>query len=282
MPANAGRGTAGAAVATSMACRPAAVAMHHVAWCAVRLGGARILPGRRTSGALLDEAHRAIVDDVRRSVGRVDEVAVLVRRQATRRALLALLLSDDRPIAFVKAVTGADVTGLRREQEALTAMAGTDSRPVVVPELLAVGTTGEWCWTAMTPLSARPHRPAWRCDAGAIATWLQSRLQGAVADPDVAAHWRPMHGDFAPWNLRKLLGGPLALFDFEDARMAPPAADITYWHLTVAALRATPLREDADREACAFWHTVVRDRLDAGTDPTMDQTLLQLLETTAR
>jgi aminoglycoside phosphotransferase (APT) family kinase protein len=86
-----------------------------------------------------------------------------------------------------------------------------------------------------------------------------------------------MHGDFAPWNLRRILRGPLALFDFEDARYAPPEADRTYWRLTSAVLQGrTPGL--LDPESRQYWREVVAARLAQAADPTLDQRLLAALD----
>ena len=90
----------------------------------------------------------------------------------------------------------------------------------------------------------------------------------------VPAHWRPMHGDFAPWNLRRIFRGPLVLFDFEDAAFAPPEADRTYWKVTSAVLRGDQPSSVLDDESRDYWCNVVAARLARAVDPDLDQRLL--------
>ena len=75
----------------------------------------------------------------------------------------------------------------------------------------------------------RFHRPA-RWDAERIrqvAEDVSEALQGVLAaPPGTPPHWRPMHGDYVPWNLREDDDGQLWLLDWEDARWGPPLADL--------------------------------------------------------
>ena len=41
----------------------------------------------------------------------------------------------------------------------------------------------------------------------------------------IPPHWRPIHGDYVPWNLREDSSGQLWLLDWEDAGWGPPLAD---------------------------------------------------------
>ena len=67
-----------------------------------------------------------------------------------------------------------------------------------------------------------------------------------------------MHGDFAPWNLRRLRDGSLALIDWEDAGFGPPGADEVFYRATSAALWGhRPHRSEA-REAVEFWRRRVQ------------------------
>src|SRR5437773_2108011 len=117
VPAHGARATAAGATVL-MACRPVVVAAHHVAWAALRLVGPRALPGTRT--AMEDaEPLGVLLGPLRGALGSIDSAAVLTRRQASRPALLALVLRDGRPRAFVKAVPEDSDGGLRRERAAL-------------------------------------------------------------------------------------------------------------------------------------------------------------------
>ena len=72
------------------------------------------------------------------------------------------------------------------------------------------------------------HRPArWnparmRRVAEDVPLALNGVLPPAVSIPP---HWRPIHGDYVPWNLREDDRGQLWLLDWEHARWGPPLAD---------------------------------------------------------
>ncbi len=278
VPAHGARGAAAGATVL-MACRPVVVAAHHGAWAALRVLGPRVLPGERI-GLESAEPLGELLAPLRAALGPFDGAAVLTRRQALRPALLALVLRDGRPRAFVKAVPTSTDAGLRREQAALHALAGARGPGgIVVPRVIAAGSDRGWSWLASTPMPARPHRPAGqRTPVEEIASWLHGALADAVPrDDTVPSHWSAMHGDFAPWNVRRYLGGPLALVDFEEAALAPPAADVTYWHAARAALRDAQPAVPLDDEARGYWLGVVEARLARGVDPTLDQRLVNAL-----
>jgi len=85
-----------------------------------------------------------------------------------------------------------------------------------------------WSVRQYEPLP-RFHRPA---------TWNAQRMRRVAEDVSlaldgvlprvsgIAAHWRPMHGDYVPWNLREDDRGQLWLLDWEDAGWGPPLADL--------------------------------------------------------
>ena len=73
------------------------------------------------------------------------------------------------------------------------------------------------------------HRPAWWDPSRirAVAADTSRALAGALERPGpIPAHWRPMHGDLVPWNLREDTRGDLWLVDWEDAGWGPPLADL--------------------------------------------------------
>ena len=101
-----------------------------------------------------------------------------------------------------------------------------------------------------------------------VASDASRALAGALErSPEIPAHWRPIHGDLVPWNLREDALGQLWLLDWEDAGWGPPLAD--YLRYLVASyslswsdghgiaakvramLKAEPL--DALQEAGRFW-----------------------------
>jgi hypothetical protein len=267
---------ASAAVATSMACKRAPLALHHGAALYTWLFGARALPGARARADAGLEHASEVFAACRSAVGAFDAVALVTRRQEERSGMLALLLRDDEPVAFVKAAPQGSGHGLEVERACLSALSAERDAPVSVPAPLGGGVTASNIgWTAMEPLPPRPHRPAWSAPVSTVVAWLQDGLDGVLPlATDAPAHWRPMHGDFAPWNLRRVFRGPLVLFDFEDAGFAPPEADRTYWKVTSAVLRGDRPSSVLDGESRDYWHTVVAARLERAVDPDLDQRLL--------
>ena len=74
----------------------------------------------------------------------------------------------------------------------------------------------------------RLHRPAkWNAQRmRRVAEDVSLALEGLLPLPaGTPAHWRPMHGDYVPWNLREDPTGQLWLIDWEDSGWGPPLAD---------------------------------------------------------
>src|SRR4030095_14251154 len=71
------------------------------------------------------------------------------------------------------------------------------------------------------PTSGNPARI--RRVAEDVSVALKGLLPSAVGIPP---HWRPIHGDYVPWNLREDDQGQLWLLDWEHARWGPPLADL--------------------------------------------------------
>jgi hypothetical protein len=69
-----------------------------------------------------------------------------------------------------------------------------------------------------------------------------------VRTDDVPPHWRPIHGDFVPWNLREDRSGVLWLLDWEDAGWGPPFADVVRY----AAAYQSIHESDAERIAAVI------------------------------
>ncbi|MBA2336915.1 MAG: phosphotransferase [Acidimicrobiia bacterium] len=92
------------------------------------------------------------------------------------------------------------------------------------------------------------------------------RVAGLPKQHEVPEHWRPMHGDFTPWNLRSS-GGRLTLVDWEDRGWAPPHADEVLYHATRQALGGRlVVAAPAATEAVYFWIDRVGTRMNAAGD----------------
>jgi glycosyltransferase involved in cell wall biosynthesis/thiamine kinase-like enzyme len=111
-----------------------------------------------------------------------------------------------------------------------------------------------WSVRQYEPLP-RFHRPA---------SWNPARIRRVAQDVSVAltgvlapavgtpSHWRPIHGDYVPWNLREDDRGQLWLLDWEDARWGPPSADLVRYIVAYHSLGWS----SADRIATIVKRTV--------------------------
>lgn len=113
------------------------------------------------------------------------------------------------------------------------------SNVVRIPALLAEHTVEGWTgrrFEVVPRLSRTPTCPLSRIIG--VANDVSARLAAVIPRPcGTAAHWRPMHGDFTPWNLREDRAGALWLLDWEDAAWAPPVADLVRYVAAVHSLR---------------------------------------------
>ena len=128
---------------------------------------------------------------------------------------------------------------------------------------------GEWSVRQCEPLPPF-HRPArWNAERiRRVAEDVSVALASVLLRPaDTDPHWRPMHGDFVPWNLREDDTGQLWLLDWEDARWGPPLADLVRYvvayyslgrgsarHIARAVMRTVgPTSAAALPEVATFW-----------------------------
>jgi glycosyltransferase involved in cell wall biosynthesis/thiamine kinase-like enzyme len=95
-----------------------------------------------------------------------------------------------------------------------------------------------WSVRLYEPLP-RLHRPA-RWNASRIrrvSEEVSHVLEGLLPRVEgIPSHWRPMHGDFVPWNLREDSQGQLWLLDWEDAGWGPPLADLVRYAVAYHSL----------------------------------------------
>lgn len=244
-------------------CKPWVVTMQRLTEEWVSIFGARSLPWRST--ALLppvsDESWWTLLDRLRATVGSFDDVAMYAPWQKARSGFALLLLLNGTPVAFVK-VRKNDGTVLGAEAQVLQAVSMNAPRVFVVPRVLALDESNDLHWLVMTALPGRVHRPPRDVDLNRLDAELERCLLGLSRPEEVAKHWRPMHGDLTPWNLRRLADQRLALIDWEDVAWAPPGADAVYyfalattmgWRCSVAPNLLTP-------EAAAYWTARLDER----------------------
>jgi hypothetical protein len=138
-----------------------------------------------------------------------------------------------------------------------------------VPLLRDSTVSGSWLLRSFDAVPGLHRTPRWQPDrlyavAQEAATVLETEL---VRPEGIPAHWRPMHGDFVPWNLREDRDGRLWLLDWEDAGWGPPFADLVRYaaayqsifdvhsrHIAEMIRQAFPtVPPEAMAEAATFW-----------------------------
>ncbi|MBA2529684.1 MAG: aminoglycoside phosphotransferase family protein [Euzebyales bacterium] len=267
-----------AGIALYPACRPRARLAQAAAWATAKVGGGFSLPWRSVEwtppcGA---EVFSELCAQWKTALGSFDAVAVFSRTQSSRPGLTAVLVRDRGPVGFVRVGQGGRRT-LEAEERALSAVSNAAIRSFTVPGPLGVGSVAEWDWLATTALPGGLHQPARHPPIAEITVELQQALAGALPDVERPPHWVPMHGDLAPWNLRRIRGRRLALLDWQDATWGPPHADAVYWAATTAALRGTAPPPVAAGEAVDYWLASVSTRSVTDADATLSRKLLGVL-----
>jgi hypothetical protein len=251
-----------------------------VAMTALSLAGPRLVPGERCS--LDDVVDRdlflALWADVEGCIGPVDAVAALGRPQAARAGFAVLALRGHRVVAFVRLQRAS--AGSQREAAVLRAVAAFGPRTFAVPSVVGSGTAQGWDWIATEPLPGRLHRSDWTADPESLGHEISAALSEFVGPPPRDG-WRPMHGDLAPWNLRRTRRRRF-LIDWEAADFGPPHADATYLSVTRAAVRGRPPSRPLDPEAARFWSERLEQRHHSGADARLNQALLRYLRPATR
>jgi hypothetical protein len=266
------RRSALAGMALAAPSRPPVVHVHRALNVIVHALGARWLPGASRSvwpEWLGTEGAEHLIEDIARSLGPFDAVALHVPRQPGRRSLAMVVVSAGEARAFVKAKP--DAAALALEGAALAALSEGPSGGLHIARPIACGSAHGVEWLATTVVEGR-HLPTFGEPGPEYEEWLGERL-GPVLRDGAPAHWTPAHGDLAPWNLRRR-AGLTWLLDWENVGWAPPGADRTYFR----AARAVLLREGpqtAPAEAVDYWIAKVERRAEGG-DP-LNRRLLEVL-----
>lgn len=216
--------------------------------------------GRLGSSFRLDP-ERGIAPALAEALG-VEAVAIagaLIARDSGARTVLRLT-TPDRTIAYAK--IDVDAGRLDHERCVLASLARAGTRTFTVPRVL-----GFVEWEGLTALLLRPvalatdgARLLGGSEVAALAElWdLQEELEPVLGS---ARGWGPAHGDFAPWNTGCTGRSLVAIWDWEQARVAPPLEDYFHWHTqrlallgasTIEGLVNRALRPDNElRELCS-------------------------------
>lgn len=298
-PAGAGRRAAAAGIAMHSPCRPTRVLAQRALYLAVRLVGARAIPGRRAAWdpPLEDGTWLQLLDAWRDLTGPFDAIALYRRPQAARSGFSALLLRDGRGVGFARCHPQAD--RVAKEHAVQQAVFAARPRAFDVAQPLGFGRLGDdandgangganddangggigGAWLLSRSLPNYPLgavrraavRDAVAAEIGAVlreAAQRDAALDAALRTvPDVPAHWRPAHGDLAPWNLRTTISGSVRVIDWEDAAYAPPGVDRLYGALTAHATYGAPLPSRADEEALEWVRQLILRRCPDPADP---------------
>jgi Phosphotransferase enzyme family len=265
VPAGSRRGAA-SGVSLLTFCRWLPLICQRGLYAAVWLAGPRALPGRRIHW----DPPQPLVEAIGAVAG-VDAVAIYQRPQASRGGVGAVLCRNGHSIAFVK--TRPDPAELERERAALDAFAGRTGDLFRVPRVLDHAAT----WLMLEAMPARPTRP-WRSPpVERISVEVGDRLATAIPKPrGTPDHWRPMHGDLTPWNLRTV-AGERWIIDWEGADWAPPYADEVYHAAVMNAVFGTHSPHGRD-EAVDFWIARVAGRANTDHDARLNARLVAALE----
>jgi hypothetical protein len=204
-------------------------------------------------------------DDWRRRAGNFDTVAGYERLQASRPGLGLLLLARGVPVAYIKLRKG-ETSPLLNEVRAHDQVWRFRPRSFFVPEPVGVGEVAGWYYFIVRPLPARLHRPPQNPRISAIVEEIGAALAEHPRPPSTPDHWRPMHGDFAPWNLRLVGKHALALIDWECAAWGPPGADEVLYRASQVALRGGAALTAVHLEALRYWE----ERTDRWNDNVRD------------
>jgi hypothetical protein len=198
------------------------------------------------------ETWQALRSEWTAALGPFNGLAVHERIQTSRSGFAALLLSDGRPIGFVKVRDGDD-SPLRNEFEAMTLMHAASPESFEIPRPLGLATLGGWSYLLTSALRPDPHRMPVDPPVGNVVAEVRAGLASLPRAPGIPDHWEPMHGDFTPWNLRQRTDGTLFLIDWEDAGWAPPGADDMYYWVVCSALDVATEMPVVNEEVRGFW-----------------------------
>lgn len=162
--------------------------------------------------------------------------AAVLPRQAGR-ARLSLLCgsgrSSNHDIVVKLAVVG---DGLEREALALELLTDRPLPSIATPRVLASGQLDDdIMFLATEGLGLERQRRAIDEPLHSFETDLAERLAALPRPIDAVPGAVPVHGDLAPWNLRRT-GRGLALFDWEAAGWGAPGSDLAYYRRSCTEL----------------------------------------------
>jgi hypothetical protein len=170
------------------------------------------------------------------------DAAVLPRQNDRARLSLLCRLPAPSPDRDVIVKLAAPDDGLEREALALTLLTDHPLPGIATPRVLATGELdGGIAFLATDALGLDGQRPAISEGLHSFERDLADRLASLPRPPDAPREAVPVHGDLAPWNLRRT-GRGLALFDWEAAGWGEPGSDLAYYRRSCAELAGWSVR----------------------------------------
>jgi hypothetical protein len=161
------------------------------------------------------------------------------------------VVGDGEPVGFVKLSPNEGV--IDNERKALELLERAKPRSFSAPLPLDAGEVDGWHYLTTTAIKGGIHRPADAIPVRAVTEDIQAALEELPRHPNAEDDWQPIHGDLAPWNLRRIKDGSLVLVDWEHASWGPRGTDEVFYLVTDAALRGAPVGSTPHRAAVAYW-----------------------------
>ena len=189
----------------------------------------------------------------------LDLLAAAAPRQRGRRRLSLLATSGAASGELMVVKLGERGDGLETEATALTLLTADPLPGIATPSVVAAGHLSNddaVAFVVTTALGLERQRPAIDEPLPNFAADLATRLAAMPKPHGTDDEFVPVHGDLAPWNLRRTSRG-LALFDWEAAGWGPPGSDLEHY-----------------REACATLRRRRRDRSAIGARSERDQSVI--------
>ena len=205
---------------------------------AVAVGGTRLL--RSGTWAWPDLPPDALAEQLRADRTELADLSIVAAACPRQhgRARLSLLCRQGPIDVVVK--LGLPDDGLENETAALRILTESPLPGIATPRVIASGRLdagGPIAYLATDALGLDGQRPAIGESLTTFESDLATRLHALPRPPGTAHDAVPLHGDLAPWNLRRTDRG-LALFDWEAAGWGRAGSDIEYYRTCCAELRS--------------------------------------------
>jgi hypothetical protein len=168
---------------------------------------------------------------------RIDAAAIPRQPDRDRLSLLCHMPRQSSELDVVVKLTRA-ADGLDNEARALSLLTERPLPAIATPTVLAAGQLdGDIAFLATDAVGLDRQRPAIDEPMRSFERDLAERLGSLPRPSGTADDAVPVHGDLAPWNLRRT-GRGLVLFDWEEAGWGTPGSDLEFYRRSCDELRA--------------------------------------------